>query len=89
MGARGPTGAAHSPTKTPDRVIERISNEREKERRRRVEQKKKKESEPLINILISASHVPCVFVSLTVMICRDNACAVASTKFQMSNNTPS
>lgn len=29
MGARGPTGAAHSPTGTPERVIERVSDERE------------------------------------------------------------
>lgn len=58
MGAQGPTGAAHSRTETPDRVIGKISDVRGRETERGGA--KKKNSEPLINILISASHVPCV-----------------------------
>lgn len=62
MGARGPTGAAHSPARTTERVIERVSDEREGGEARRaseVGEEKEGEREPLINILIrSESHVP-------------------------------
>lgn len=44
---------------------------------------RKKKSEPLINILIRNESRAVYFVSLTVMIFRDNAAA----KFRMSNNT--
>lgn len=46
---------------------------------------KKKEGEPLINILIRNESRAVRFVSLTIMIFRDNA--AADTKFRMSNNT--
>lgn len=80
MGARGSTGAAYSPTRTPGRVIERISDEKERGRG-----EKKRESESLINILIRNESRAVRFVSLTVMIFRDNA--AVRTEFRMSNNT--
>lgn len=43
---------------------------------------RKKENEPLINILIRNESRAVHFVSLTIMIFRDNAAA----KFRMSNN---
>lgn len=77
MGARGSTGAAHSPTGTELLKGYRMRGSEAGE--------KKKESEPLINILIRSESRAVRFVSLTIMIFRHNA--AASTKFRMSNIT--
>lgn len=87
MGARGPMWGrlAHSPTGLRDQVIERVSNERKRDWGD-VEEGEKKESEPLINILIRSESRAVRFVSLTIMIRRDNASERG--EFRMSNNTP-
>lgn len=66
MGAQGSTGAVHSSTGTPGRVIERISDERKESRGG------KKRREPLINILIR-SESRAVRILYLLMIFRDNA----------------
>lgn len=86
MGARGPTGAAHSWTETPARVIGKISDVRGRETERGGAKKKESEADEHFNQRKSRAVR---FVSLTIMIRRDNAYTVAGTKFQMSNNTPS